>query len=201
MIAIVDYGMGNLRSVQNALTYLGVDHLVTSDPAQIASSSAIIVPGVGSFRQAMQNLNDTGLAAAIRTAAKEVPILGICLGMQLLADTGDEDGPSKGLGLIRGVVKRFHDPQVRVPHIGFNAVQSSTNSVLFNGIPHADFYFVHSYHFICDDASDIAGTATYGAPFVAAVERGTIFGTQFHPEKSQSNGLKVLKNFCEAFAC
>lgn len=201
IISIVNYGMGNLRSVQGALSYLGFESELVSTPEQILRSETLILPGVGSFARAMGNIRRLELESPLNEMVLErgVPVLGICLGMQLLAEVGEEDGPTRGLGWIRGRVERFKlsDLDLKVPHIGFNTTTFVGGaSPLFAGLgTDADFYFVHSYHMICDRETDVRAWVDYGGPFVAAVERDNIFGTQFHPEKSQSNGLKLLKNF------
>jgi len=196
MVTIIDYGMGNIRSVQNALEWLGLAHQLSSDPAMIERGEKLLLPGVGSFREAMENIHHRGLAEPIKVAvAKGTPLLGICLGMQLLADTGTEDGSSEGLGLISGDVIRLDNTRLPIPHVGFNAAKTKKESRLFASQHSADYYFVHSYHLCCNDPADIAATTNYGQEFVSAVERGNIFGAQFHPEKSQSNGLNLLRNF------
>jgi glutamine amidotransferase len=201
MLTIVDYGMGNIRSVRNAITYLGSDVRVSSDPVDIVGSSKLILPGVGSFRRAIENIHGRNLFTALQEAVRRrgVPVLGICLGMQLLASSGDEDGPTNGLGWIDGRVVRlkFDNPSVRIPHIGFNDVKAaaSGSSVFGHLTEPSDFYFVHSYHLVCATRSDVAAWSDYNGPFVAAVEKDNIFGMQFHPEKSQANGLALLGKF------
>lgn len=205
MITIVDYKMGNLRSVQNALSFLGYESRVSGNPDEIADSGMLILPGVGSFREAMKNIRGAGLEDALNEAVlnKKRPILGICLGMQLLASEGTEDGITKGLDWIPGTVQRFqfNDPSIRLPHIGFNSVYfKKTAQNLSEGLSEsADFYFVHSYHFVCEDKY-VAGETDYQRLFVSSVKRDNICGTQFHPEKSQFNGLRVLKNFIEMYS-
>jgi len=203
MISIVNYKMGNIRSVQNALDYIGFRSRVISTPEAVAESDVLILPGVGSFRKAMENIRGMGLYDALqeRVMLKKVPILGICLGMQLLSHNSDEDGMTEGFGWIPGAVRRLSEKQlsVKVPHIGFNTVffEARTHG-LFDGLgPSADFYFVHSYAMVCERPENHAASwVTYGEPFVASVQNGNVYGTQFHPEKSQSNGLTVLNNFC-----
>lgn len=200
-ITIVDYGMGNLWSVSSALQYLGAESVISNDPAVVAGAEALILPGVGSFFNAMQALHDKRLDSAVMEAvrARGRKILGICLGMQLLAERGTEDGECAGLGLIPGTVRRFTSEELgslKLPHIGFNEVRCSPNSRLFNGISHsADFYFVHSYRLLPSQRKGASAHCTYGCEFLAAYEHSNIFATQFHPEKSQTNGLLVLKNF------
>lgn len=196
MVTIIDYGMGNIRSIQNALEWLGLSHQLSSDPLTVERSKKLLLPGVGSFREAMENIRERGLAEPIKIAAeKGTPLLGICLGMQLLADAGTEDGPSAGLGLISGEVIRLSDAGGPIPHVGFNEAKTQKESRLFASQHSADYYFVHSYHLRCKDPADIAATTNYGLEFVSSVERRNIFGAQFHPEKSQSNGLNLLRNF------
>lgn len=204
-VGIIDYGAGNLRSVASALRYLGADTSIVSEPEQMRGCSHYLLPGVGSFKMSMQSIRQKGLDKAIYQQVSDgIPLLGICLGMQLLADSGDEDGHSKGLGLIPGTVNRFTNDLIsngyKIPHIGFNHVSPRCSSKLFRGLISSgnnqnDFYFIHSYHFNCLNESHVIGTTSYGYSFASAVEDGCVFGTQFHPEKSQSNGLAVLKNF------
>jgi len=198
-ITIIDYGMGNLRSVQNALHYLGVGAVISNSAASIASADALVLPGVGSFRSAMLSLESTGLDQAIQDAVltRGRKILGICLGMQLMGTSSTEDGVTQGLGLIPAPVERFSDRAGRkVPHIGFNTVTAAAQSQLMRGMQDkTDFYFVHSYRMSPLGLAGRVSTCDYGGLFVAAYEQANIFATQFHPEKSQTNGLLLLKNF------
>jgi glutamine amidotransferase len=198
-VAIVDYGMCNLDSVARAVEECGGNALITQKPAELATVSHIILPGVGAFPDAMEMLRKTGMDVAIReqVVGERIPFLGICLGMQLMATRGFEGRESPGLDLIPGEVRRLKpgSPDVRIPHIGWNEVHVSGQCPLFDGIPAgSDFYFVHSYHFCCESEFAAAHTS-YADGFVSAVQRGTTFGTQFHPEKSQRIGFRLLGNF------
>jgi glutamine amidotransferase len=201
MVTVVNYGMGNLRSIESALHYLGVACVIEDRPDRVAASEKLILPGVGSFSRAMANLRSTGLRDALEHAVRGrgVPVLGICLGMQLLAARGTEGGLSDGLGWIPGEVVRFTARNDRkIPHIGFNTVsRKAQGEAMFAGLPDAaDFYFVHSYHFVPVAPDAVTGECEYGEPVVAAVANGNVWGVQFHPEKSQGNGLQLLRNFC-----
>lgn len=200
-ITVIDYGMGNLWSVLSALRYLGCNPSISGDPNKIASANSLLLPGVGSFRKAMIALQGKGLDRAIVEAVqiKGRKILGICLGMQLMGTSSSEDGDTPGLGLIKGTVEKF-TPQEnginKIPHIGFDSVHSQSDACLFKGLQQvADFYFVHSYRMLSAGLSGKAATCHYGVEFLAAYEQDNIFATQFHPEKSQTNGLILLKNF------
>jgi glutamine amidotransferase len=199
MITIVDYGMGNVRSVYNALDLLGAEVTISSDPAEVARAERLILPGVGAFGLAMQYLRESGLQDALNESVLErgTPILAICLGMQLLAQDSHEHGQHAGLGWLPGQVRHFDAiGDLRVPHVGWNAITPQEDGALFRNLgPKREFYFVHSYYFTTQDPAIIAATTTYGHEFVSAVQRGNIFGTQFHPEKSQDAGLRVLRNF------
>jgi glutamine amidotransferase len=190
MIAVVDYGAGNLRSIQRALAHLGEEPVITGDPAQIAGSTAIVFPGVGNARAAMDQLRATGIADAVtRAAGAGTPLLGICLGMQLLF--GDqEEGPTTGLGLLGGDCVRLPADH-KVPHMGWNTVRYTDHGP-FAGRPDDEVYFVHSYMVRPDDPADVAATTDYGVTFPSVVAHGTIWGTQFHPEKSGDAGLALL---------
>jgi len=200
-ITVIDYGMGNLWSVGNALRYLGCTPTITDDPKEIAGADALLLPGVGSFRKAMLSLKETALDQAIVEAVqgRGRKILGICLGMQLMGSRGMEDGDTPGLGLIRTTVDRFSPDEIganKIPHIGFDMVRSEPGSVLFSKLPEAaDFYFVHSYRMLPQGLDGKVATCDYGIKFLAAYEHENVFATQFHPEKSQANGLMLLKNF------
>ncbi len=199
-IAIIDYKAGNLRNVQKAVECLGRSAEVVREGTALADAGAMILPGVGAFGQGMDNLARAGFVDAMRREVLEKgkPILGICLGMHLVGTVGYEGGEFQGLGLLPMTVPRFDTSEcgVRLPHIGWNSVDITPGSMLFDGVPQgADFYFVHSYHVACEDESMIAARCGYCYPFAAAVESGNVFATQFHPEKSQRYGLKVLENF------
>ena len=196
MLAIVDYGRGNLGSVEKAFRRLGLDALVTQDPRVVLDAEAVVLPGDGAFHDAMQNLDTLGLIAPIREVLEGGrPFLGICLGYQLLFSESEEFGQGKGLDLIPGVVRRF--PRgLKVPHMGWNQVAHSGDLAIFSGVPAgAHFYFVHSYYPEPLDGTLQVATCQYGITFPAAIGRGNLFGTQFHPEKSQRWGLKLLENF------
>ncbi len=198
-VAIVDYGVGNLDSVARAVEECGGDPLIASKPSGLEQARRIVLPGVGSFADGMRQLQARELEGALQNLVieKGVPFLGICLGMQLLAKKGTEGGETPGLGWIDGEVKRM-EPNghgERIPHIGWNDVDFDSRCPLFAGIPpQANFYFVHSYHFVCPEAN-IVGRTPYCGSFASVVARDSIFGVQFHPEKSQRFGFKILKNF------
>src|SRR5688572_4632190 len=199
-IAIIDYQMGNLRSVQKGFEKVGHAAMITSDPAELAAAEKIVLPGVGAFPDAMSELRRRELVQPIKDAiAAGKPFLGICLGLQLLFDVGYEGGEFEGLGILRGKVVRFdlsHD--LKVPHMGWNRGRILRPAPLLKDIPDSTFfYFVHSYYCVPDDPSLIAVETDYGHSFCAAVWKDNVFATQFHPEKSQADGLKILKNFAE----
>ena len=202
-IAVIDYRMSNMFSIKNALTVLGFDVEVTSDYSTIVSCDGAVLPGVGSFRKAMEFLRERNIDEAIIDAVtnKGVKILGICLGMQLLGSYSTENGKTAGLGLLPNQVERFTSKEVnerKIPHVGFNSLHISEKQSLFKDLPHlADFYFVHSYRMLIEDIQGRYATCKYGVEFLAAYEIGNICGTQFHPEKSQTNGLIMLKNFLQ----
>jgi glutamine amidotransferase len=200
MIAIVDYQMGNLRSVQKAFERVGHRATITDQPEVLAAAEKIVLPGVGAFADAIAELRRRELIEPIRAAIDAgKPFLGICLGLQMLFDVGYEDGEHRGLGILAGDVVRFETPpELKVPHMGWNQLAVRRRPPILEGIPEgAYFYFVHSYFVRPADAEAIACEASYPDPFCAMVWRDNLFATQFHPEKSQANGLKLLKNFAE----
>src|SRR3954468_20014927 len=199
-VAIVDYGLCNLDSVRRAFETLGAKAFITDEPRELAHADRIVLPGVGAFPDAMRNLRARGLDDALTKQVIDggAPFLGVCLGMQLLATIGNEVEPTDGFGWFDAEVVRFAPlPGVRVPHIGWNEVEVRDEHPMFAGIPpRADFYFVHSYRVVCRNA-DVAATTPYAGDFVSAIARGNVFATQFHPEKSQQHGLRVLRNFLD----
>ncbi|HEY4232594.1 MAG TPA: imidazole glycerol phosphate synthase subunit HisH [Lacipirellulaceae bacterium] len=200
MIAIIDYGMGNLRSVQKAFERAGHSAIITSDAAALADAKKIVLPGVGAFRDAIAALRDRQLVEPIRAAiASGKPFLGICLGLQLLMDRSFEDGEYEGLGIVPGDVVRFDvPPDYKVPHMGWNQLHFRRRPPIFAGVDEAaHFYFVHSYYVVPSDASIVAVETDYPTPFCSSIWRDNLFATQFHPEKSQAAGLRVLANFAE----
>ena len=196
MIAIVDYGMGNLRSVEKGFLKIGVDARVVSDSKAVDDARAIVLPGVGAFRDCMRNLKEMSLAeSVVRSIQKGKPYLGICLGLQVLFTESEEFGVHNGFDILKGKVVRFRS-KLKIPHMGWNNVKILKRPPIFDGIPDgAFFYFVHSFYVVPDDVSTIATTTEYGINFTSMVWKENIFATQFHPEKSQEFGLKILKNF------
>lgn len=197
MIAIVDYGMGNLRSVEKGFLKAGVDARVVSDAASIDKAKGIVLPGVGAFRDCMRNLTHADLTEPIvRSIEKGKPFLGICLGLQVLFSESEEFGVCKGLDLFSGKVVRFPQSELKVPHMGWNSLNIVRRPPIFDGIPDGGyFYFVHSYYVVPRDRDIVATTTDYGGEFVSMVWKDNIFATQFHPEKSQEMGLRILKGF------
>ena len=200
MIAIVDYGMGNVRSLQNAFEYLGADVILTADPAELEAAERIVLPGVGAFGDAMLAIRERQLEVVLTRQAIDLkkPVLGICLGMQLFAKTSIEHGVHKGLGWIDADIRRLEvERPLKVPHVGWNDLHFSADDWLFKGIRpgQANFYFVHSFHMVCHNPADMIATTDYGGAVTAVVRSGNLVAAQFHPEKSQDNGLKMLENW------
>ncbi|HEY2411676.1 MAG TPA: imidazole glycerol phosphate synthase subunit HisH [Pirellulaceae bacterium] len=199
-IAIIDYQMGNLRSVQKGFEKVGHTAIITSNPAELAKADRVVLPGVGAFGDAMAELRRRDLVQPIRDAVDSgKPFLGICLGLQLLFDVGYEGGEFEGLGILGGKVARFDlPPTLKVPHMGWNRGAFKRRAPVLEGLADGTFfYFVHSYYAVPDHPAVVAIEADYGQPFCAAVWRDNLFATQFHPEKSQADGLRILKNFAE----
>jgi imidazole glycerol-phosphate synthase subunit HisH len=196
-IAILDYGMGNLRSVEKALERIGADPVVTAEHDLIREADGVILPGVGAFPKAMRNLRELELDVLIADRLTAgVPTLGICLGLQLLFESSSENEGAWGLGLLQGRVDRLTAPGLKIPHIGWNTVRWSRQSRLTAELPEeCSFYFVHSFAPVVTAGEDLLGTAEYGEQFACAVEREPLYGVQFHPEKSSTHGLKLLENF------
>jgi glutamine amidotransferase len=205
LIAIVDYGMGNLRSVQKGFEAVGAETIVTSDSKKILSAKSVVLPGVGAFKACMDNLEQFGLIDTVKKSVQSgKPFLGICLGLQLLFSQAEEFGSVAGLDILKGKVVGFKDMQpksdsgdpLKIPHMGWNNVKVKASHPLFDSIPNESyFYFVHSYYVVPDDKSTVATTTNYGADFVSGVHHENIHAFQFHPEKSQQLGLTILKNF------
>ncbi len=199
--AIIDYGMGNVASVQKALNYLKFKSIITSNHREISDSDFIILPGVGAFKQGMDNLHAYDLISVLgeQVLVNQKPFMGFCLGMQLLASTGTEFINCDGLGWISGTVKKINEPQKRIPHLGWNNI-TVTKPSLLTEVDKKDFYFIHSYHFDVADKENIAATVNYGNDYVAAIQYKNIIATQFHPEKSQDAGLRLLSTIYKYYA-
>ena len=201
LICIVDYGMGNLRSVINAFEFIGLRAMITNTPSDLAKASAVVLPGVGAFGEGMKNLRQAGFVEALseEVLVKGKPFLGICLGLQFLAKNSLEDGNQEGLGWIDGTVERisYNNPSFRVPHMGWNDVHIERESVLFKGLEDGPiFYFVHSYHLVVDGEKEVVtSTCWHGETITASVQKDNMYAVQFHPEKSQRSGLRLLENF------
>ena len=200
-IVIIDYGMGNLRNVQKGFEWIGFETRVTRNKKEIERASAIVLPGVGAFKDCMENLEKFGLIEPLlRSIEKGKPYLGICLGLQILFSESEEFGFQKGLGLIRGKVVKFKpDQEHKVPHMGWNAIEKKMEIPVLQGIESGDFfYFVHSYYVIPEEPQWISTLTDYGIPFVSGIWKENLFATQFHPEKSQQKGLRILENFARS---
>ena len=201
MVVIINYGMGNIGSISNMLKRIGAEAVVSSNPQEIRKAARLILPGVGAFNNGMDNLNNLGLTFVLNEMViqQKTPILGICLGMQLMTKSSEE-GSRPGLGWIDATTVRFkfgkEEQNLKIPHMGWNVIQWRKESVLFKDMPEEPrFYFVHSYHAVCNDKEDILATTNYGYDFVSAFQKGNIIGVQFHPEKSHKFGMQVLRNF------
>lgn len=202
-VAIIDYGIGNVRSLSNALEFVGADVVLSKDPVELAEADRLLLPGVGAFGDAMAAIWESGLRPVLDRLAMEEkkPVLGVCLGMQLFAKKSWEHGEHEGLGWLDAeVVPLKVAPPAKVPHVGWNAVTvAGPNAWLFSGLPNgeSDYYFVHSFHMRCADAEDVIATCDHGGPVTAAVGHDNLMAAQFHPEKSQDNGLQLLTNWLE----
>jgi glutamine amidotransferase len=202
MIAIVDYGMGNVRSLLNAFEFIGEDAEISSDPDILISADRIVLPGVGAFGDAMKAIRDRDLQPTLDHIALKLkkPVLGICLGMQLFAKSSAEHGAHAGLGWLDADILPLEvQAPAKVPHVGWNAVSFEPDDWLFKGLPsgESDYYFVHSFHMVCRQPNDLIATTDHGGQVTAAVRRDNLVATQFHPEKSQDNGLKLLQNWLD----
>lgn len=198
MIGIIDYDAGNIKSVEKALDYLGEKSMVTRDPQELLAADKVILPGVGSFGDAMENLKKYGLVPVIKKIVEEqIPFLGICLGLQLLFESSEESPGVEGLGILKGKVLRIPaEKDLKIPHMGWNSLHLQNQGRLFAGIPQETYvYFVHSYYLQAEDPSIVKATTWYGTQIHASVEQGNVFACQFHPEKSSHWGLKILENF------
>ena len=196
MIAIVDYGMGNVASVQKALNFLNLKSIITKDHQLITDANYIVLPGVGSFKQGMSNLKEHKLDELLTKLVihEKKNFLGICLGMQLIAEFGNEPEKCEGLDWIKGEVKKMESHHLRIPHMGWNDIDI-INETYFNGILSKDFYFIHSFHFDVANIKDVSSFVNYGDKLVSSIQYENIFATQFHPEKSQESGLQLLRNY------
>ncbi len=200
-IVIIDYGMGNLRNVQKAFEKIGHEARLTRNKNEIRKASAVVLPGVGAFKDCMENLRKYGLIEIlVRSVESGIPYLGICLGLQVLFSESEEFGSHKGLDLIKGTVVKFvPDPEHKVPHMGWNTIEMEREIPMLQGIESGDFfYFVHSYYVVPDETEWISSVTTFNKPFVSSIWKENLFATQFHPEKSQQKGLRILENFVKS---
>lgn len=200
MIAIIDYGAGNLQSVKKALDFIGAESIITDNPSEIEKCDKILLPGVGSFGDAMESMKKKNLVEPVKqNALSGKPFLGICLGLQLLFESSEESEGVCGLGILKGKVKKFPDNMgLKIPHIGWNSVDIKQNDAVFKDIPdHSYVYFVHSYYLEAENENEVAAVTHYGIDFHSAVGKNNMFAVQFHPEKSGDVGLRILKNFAE----
>ncbi len=197
MIAIIDYGAGNLHSVKNALDFLGAESVITGDKDTILSADKVILPGVGAFGDAMKKLEETGLSDVVREVKEsKKPLLGICLGLHLMFEESEETPGVKGIGLFKGKVKKIPDCGLKIPHIGWNNIETKPSSWLFDGMGEEPYvYFVHSYYAVPEDESIISAYTEYGERLSIAIEKDNVAAVQFHPEKSSEKGMQILKNF------
>jgi len=200
-VAIIDYGMGNVASVQKAFSSFGISSIITNNKVEIQNSKYIVLPGVGAFKQGMDNLRKVDLIEFLNheVLVNHKPFLGICLGMQLLAEQGTEVENCNGLGWIKGDVVKILEPNLRVPHLGWNNITTENNTIISEFDQH-DFYFIHSFHFKVLEQQNIAATVEYGKKYVASVQKNNILAVQFHPEKSQNAGVNLLKKFIQYYA-
>jgi len=201
MVTIVDFGMGNLRSIQHKMLRMGIECAVSSEPAEVARAEVLVLPGVGHFARGMANLRHLGLIELLhqKVMAEKTPVMGICLGMQLFSKWSEE-GEVEGLGWIDAVTRRFRFDgalaHLKIPHVGWNEIRPVRASPLLDSIESRQrFYFTHSYHVVCSNQADVLATTSYGYDFVSCVEQGHLFGTQFHPEKSHRRGMELVRNF------
>ncbi|HEY9062909.1 MAG TPA: imidazole glycerol phosphate synthase subunit HisH [Pseudobacteroides sp.] len=198
MIAIIDYGVGNLRSVEKAFSFIGCEASISSDPEFVMQADGVVLPGVGAYSDAMDNLKKAGMVDVVKNViADNKPFLGICLGMQLLFDYSEEGGNVSGLGIFKGTIKQLPlDMDLKVPHMGWNSIKSSKDCPLFTNLPDSPYvYFVHSYYLDAENKDMVIAKTNYGIEFDVAIGKGNVFATQFHPEKSGEVGLNILKNF------
>lgn len=202
-IAIVKYGMGNVASVQKVLKRLGYTSVITDDHSEIKQADFILLPGVGSFKKGMENLNDSGLVELLKNEVltNKKPFIGICLGMQLVASYGNEPERIAGLGWIEGEVVKIESPKgLRIPHLGWNTIKVTNPDKLYTNSNNRDYYFIHSYHFKAKHSKDVTFTVNYDGDMVAALQKGNIYAMQFHPEKSQEAGMDLLKKIIDQYA-